>query len=233
MLSVVKSYVLFLFDCTAKLLREGVFILFPAYCTACHALLSERKALCSACIREIKPLVSAKLTITQKYQMEVYAVGAYQDPLRQLVLAKSYQDKLACYYSAQLIFEHIMADQLTADYLVPIPLHWTRYAKRGYNQSEEIAHYLSQLTGIPVLHALKRVKRTPFQMQFDKEGRKSNVEDAFKLILSDEQQQMIKHKRLLLVDDVMTTGATLHASARQLLLLKPLSLKAVVLARTC
>ncbi len=226
-----RLYVLFLSDLIIGLLQEALFILFPAYCTSCHALLKERKALCSVCIADIKPLVSQKLVVTQKYQMEVYAVGVYQDPLRQLVLAKSYQDRLACYYIAQLIYEHLMREQLSADYLVPIPLHWTRYAKRGYNQSDEIAYYLSQLTGIPVLHALKRIKRTPFQMQFNKEGRKSNVEDAFTLMLSEEEQQIAKHKHLLLVDDVMTTGATLHASARQLLQLKPLSLKAVVLAR--
>lgn len=227
----VKLYVLFLSDLIIGLLQEAVFILFPAYCTACHALLKECRALCSVCIADIKPLVSAKLIITQKYQMEIYAVGAYQDPLRQLVLAKSYHDRLACYYIAQLIYEHLMREQLSADYLVPIPLHWTRYAKRGYNQSDEIAHYLSQLTGIPVLYALKRIKRTPFQMQFNKEGRKNNVEDAFTLMLAGEQLQKSKYKRLLLVDDVMTTGATLNATARQLLLLKPLSLKAVVLAR--
>lgn len=228
----IKPYIILTAVQLKVLLRTIEFVLFPAYCTACHDLLAERKALCFACIKEIKPLVSAKLTITQKYQMEIYAVGAYQEPLRQLIVAKSYHDKLACYYMAQLIFEHVMQNQLTADYLVPIPLHWTRYAKRGYNQSVEIVNYLSRWTGIPVLQPLKRIKRTPFQMQFDKEGRKNNVNDAFQLILSDEQQQMIKHKRLLFVDDVMTTGATLHAAARQLLVLKPLSLKAVVLART-
>jgi ComF family protein len=227
-----KSYIVSVIAQFKMALRVIEFLFFPAYCTSCHDLLYERKALCCGCTGIIKPLVSVKLIITQKYQMEVYAVGAYQDSLRQLVLAKSYQDRLACYYMAQLIYEHLMCNQLTADYLVPIPLHWTRYAKRGYNQSDEIAYNLSRMTGIPLLYALNRVKRTPFQMQFDKEGRKSNVEDAFKVILSQEQIELMKYKRLLFVDDVMTTGSTLHAAARELLPLKPLSLKAVVLART-
>ncbi len=183
-------------------------------------------------MQAIKPLATVKLTLTQKYQMPVSTVGVYQEPLRQLILAKSYQDKLACYYMAQLIFEQ-MGRQLQADYLVPIPLHWTRYAKRGYNQSSEIVYYLSRWSGIPILNALKRTKRTPFQSQLKKEGRKQNLKDAFILNLSDQQLKELKYKQLLLVDDVMTTGATLHAAGRMLLPLKPLGLQAIVCARTC
>lgn len=183
-------------------------------------------------MQTIKPLATVKLTLTQKYQMSIYAVGAYQEPLRQLILAKSYQDKLACYYMAQLMFKQ-MGEQLQADYLVPIPLYWTRYAKRGYNQSLEIAYYLSHWSGIPILNAVKRTKPTPFQSQFNKEDRQENVQDAFILNLSDQQLKELKYKQLLLVDDVMTTGATLHAVGRTLLPLKPLGVKGMVLARTC
>ena len=183
-------------------------------------------------MQTIKPLATVKLTLTQKYQMPIYAVGAYQEPLRQLILAKAYQDKLACYYMAQLMFEY-MGGQLQADYLVPIPLHWTRYAKRGYNQSGEIAHYLSGWSGIPMLDALKRTKRTPFQSQFNKEGRQENVQNAFILNLSDDKRKQLRYKQFILVDDLMTTGATLHAAGRTLLPLRPLGIKGVVLARTC
>lgn len=230
--SVARSHLFSIIRQMKAVVRSIEFMLFPAFCTSCKDLLLERKALCVDCIKEIKPLVSTKLIITQKYEMEVHAVGAYQEPLRQLVLAKSYQDRLACYYMAQLIFEHTVCKELAADYLVPIPLHWTRYAKRGYNQSVEIANHLSRLTGLPILHALKRVKRTPFQMQFDKEKRKTNVQDAFCLALRKDQYEQVMYKRLILIDDVMTTGATLHAAGRQLLLLKPLSIRAVVFART-
>lgn len=163
--------------------------------------------------------------------MEVHAVGAYQDPLKQLILAKTYQDKLACYYMAELIFNHMQSIDMSADYLVPIPLHWTRYAKRGYNQSHQIAKYLSRWSNIPIVHALKRVKRTTFQaQQQDKAGREQNLQAAFTSVCSADNQ--LRYKRLLLIDDVMTTGATLNQAGRTLLAFKPLSLKAVVLART-
>lgn len=164
--------------------------------------------------------------------MEVHAVGAYQEPLKQLILAKSYQDRLACYYMAELIFNHMRSMNMSADYVVPIPLHWSRYAKRGYNQSHEIAKHLSKWTGVPIAHILKRVKRTAFQAQQDKSGRYENVRAAFALAYSKDQCNALRYKRLLLVDDVMTTGATLHEAAHTLLALKPLSLKAVVVART-
>lgn len=216
----------------SSIFNQIILFFFPAFCTACKALLGVRKALCNQCFKEIQPVVSTKMVITQKYQMDIYAVGAYQEPLRQLVLAKSYQDKLACYYMAQLMYDHISSQVLTADYLVPIPLHWTRYAQRGYNQSAEIARYLSQMSGIPVANLLQRTKRTPFQAQFDRSGRQSNVQDAFCLVQIKEIFTSYKHKRLILVDDVMTTGATLQVAAKVLLSLKPLSVKGVVLART-
>lgn len=206
--------------------------LFPAFCTACKDVIFKRVALCDDCYVQIKPVVSTKIIVTQKYGLTVYAVGAYQEPLKQLVLAKSYQDIVACYYSAQLMYQYMVTMQLTADYLVVVPLHWTRYAQRGYNQSEQIAYYISRWTGIPVFNGVRRTKKTMFQAQCSKEGRHANVQDAFELKGDHATLAQLKHKRLLIVDDVMTTGATLTAASRVLLELKPLSLQAVVLART-
>ena len=215
------------------LLRALQHILFPTFCTACKDLLFERKALCCECAREIKPVVSTKLIVTQKYAVEVHAVGLYDGPLRQLILAKSYSDRTACYYMAQLMYEHLIEEKgLPFDYIIFIPLHWTRYAKRGYNQSQEIARYISRWSKVPIANIVSRTKRTPFQVMFDKAGRQSNVKDAFSLRITKDQFKDFTHKRFLLIDDVMTTGATLQAVARELLVLKPLAIKACVLART-
>lgn len=206
--------------------------LFPAFCTACKDVISQRTALCNECHAQIKTVVSTKIIVTQKYGLQVHAVGAYQEPLKQLILAKSHADIVACYYSAELIYKHMLTLQLTADYLVVVPLHWTRYAQRGYNQSEQIAYYISRWSGIPVFKGVRRTKKTLFQAQCSKEGRHANVQDAFTLQADQDTLAQLKHKRLLIIDDVMTTGATLTAISRVLLTLKPLSLQAVVLART-
>jgi ComF family protein len=206
--------------------------LFPAFCTGCKDIISQRTALCNECCAQIKAVVSTEIIVTQKYGLQVYAVGAYQEPLKNLILAKSYQDIVACYYIAELMYRHMKAMQLTADYLVIVPLHWTRYAQRGYNQSEQIAYYISRWSGIPVFKGVRRTKKTMFQAQCSKEGRHTNVQDAFILKGDPATLAQLKHKRLLIIDDVMTTGATLTAVSRVLLTLKPLSLQAVVLART-
>lgn len=101
------------------------------------------------------------------------------------------------------------------DAIVPVPLTRRRQRHRGYNQSMEIARGISQLTGLPIYN--KVLRRTNFkgsQTQKDTLQRMQNVEDAF--LLTD--AAAIRGKHLLLVDDVVTTGATISACARQLCL---------------
>lgn len=205
---------------------------FPPFCCACKCLLNERKALCNSCVLKIRPLVSTVVEVTQKYSMRVFCVGAYDEPLRQFVLAKSYSDHLACYYMAQLIYERSLFSKLDVDYIVPVPLHWRRYAKRGYNQSEEIAKHLSQFSGIPVKSLVRRTKATEFQSRCDKDMRLENVKGVFELTVSADERDDLRGKRLLLVDDVMTTGATLVSAGKVLATLRPTELFACVLART-
>ena len=117
---------------------------------------------------------------------------------------------------------------LDFDYIIPIPLHWTRYAKRGYNQAEEMAYIISRHSAKPVAHLLKRSKRTPFQSLLPFEKRTQNVADAFKII---SENPMYVGKKFLIVDDVMTSGATLKAAVKQLRTLKPALITAVVACR--
>lgn len=204
----------------------------PPFCCACKRLLKERKALCDSCALTIRPLASTAIEVTQKYKMRVFCVGAYEEPLRKFVLAKSYSDHLACYYMAQLIYERSLFSKLEVDYIVPVPLHWRRYAKRGYNQSAEIAKYLSQFSGIPVKELLCRTKATEFQSRCNKDGRLENVKGVFELAITESERADLRDKRFLLIDDVMTTGATLVSAGKVLASLRPVELFACVLART-
>ncbi|HYM34631.1 MAG TPA: ComF family protein [Steroidobacteraceae bacterium] len=102
----------------------------------------------------------------------------------------------------------------TFDYLVPIPLHRTRLAERGYNQAERIAKGLSKSINVPISRStlLRRIKPTPTQTGLTAGEREENVRDAFALSANTN----LKGKKVILVDDVMTTGATLASAAHEL-----------------
>lgn len=99
------------------------------------------------------------------------------------------------------------------DYLIPVPLHPKRERKRGYNQSMMIAQGISEVTGIPVgKDFLIRSVNTATQTHKSKEERWKNVKDIFEL----RHAELLERKYVLLVDDVLTTGATLEACALRL-----------------
>jgi ComF family protein len=103
-----------------------------------------------------------------------------------------------------------------ADAIIPVPLHWRRYWARRFNQSALLAEAIAKASGVPlVLGALKRVKATPQQVGLSQSARALNVQGAFRV--SPSGKATVVGHRLILVDDVITTGATVDACARALL----------------
>jgi ComF family protein len=98
------------------------------------------------------------------------------------------------------------------DVIVPVPLHWHRRWSRGFNQAELLAHEVSRHRRIPVLKALRRSKATLNQAGLTSAGRRRNMAAAFQPC----DGMDIRGKRILLIDDVFTTGATASACARAL-----------------
>jgi ComF family protein len=103
-----------------------------------------------------------------------------------------------------------------ADAIVPVPLHWRRQWARRFNQSALLGEIIAKASGRPVVYgALKRVKATPQQVGLDKSGRAQNVQGAFRVPPGGKAE--VAGRRLVLVDDVLTSGATVDACARALL----------------
>lgn len=98
------------------------------------------------------------------------------------------------------------------DGLVPVPLHRLRQRERGFNQAEELALGLSEDTKVPVVKALQRVVATRQQAHLTRAQRWENIRGAFSLA----PKANVKGKRLILIDDVLTTGATVETCARVL-----------------
>ena len=93
--------------------------------------------------------------------------------------------------------------------VVPVPLHWLRRLGRGFNQAEEIARGLAAELGLPVVAALRRRRPTPHQSRLTRAARLRNLVAAFHV----RRPATIRGRRVLLVDDVATTGSTIEASA--------------------
>jgi len=145
------------------------------------------------------------------------SVLVYDDASRQIVLRFKHAD--------QTDLAPIMAGWMQSsaaklinncDLLVPVPLHWTRLFKRRYNQSAMLALTLAKISGRPVKpDVLVRKKRTPSQGHLSSHQRRKNVQGAF--FVTSKLKPMIKGQRILLIDDVYTTGATVDACAKTLL----------------
>jgi ComF family protein len=108
------------------------------------------------------------------------------------------------------------------DVVVPMPLHWRRQWQRGFNQSELLARVTARRRGVPMVNAVRRTRATSAQAGLSNAARRENVAGAFRV----RKPRAIEARRVLLIDDVMTTGATASACA---LALKRAGAKSVTL----
>jgi ComF family protein len=114
--------------------------------------------------------------------------------------------------------------------LVPVPLHWSRLSWRGFNQAALITDSLSRLCHLPCdKHALRRVRRTPRQQGLDRTERQINIKGAF--AVPDAARARLGGRAVILVDDVITTGATAAACTKVLLKAGAASVDILALAR--
>jgi ComF family protein len=138
-----------------------------------------------------------------------YSFGAYEGVLRELIhLYKYGRVKTLAWPLSGLLAQALPRDE-AFDAAVPVPLYWRRRLQRGFNQAELLARGLSRRTGIPVVRALGRLRPTPAQAGLSNSARRQNVSRAFRA-------HGVQGTRILLIDDVMTTGATAASCAAAL-----------------
>lgn len=225
-------------------------IALPPLCPACRELVGE-DGLCAACwskLTLIAPPYCERLGIPFAYDpgpgvLSMQAIAdppayhraraavRYDEVARTLVHALKYGDRLDLAPTMGRWMARAGRELLSeADALVPVPLHWRRLWARRCNQSALLAKAIVEECGVPVAEvALKRVKATAQQVGLTQIQRAENVQGAFQV--PPEGKAEVADRRLILIDDVLTSGATADACARALLRGGARSVDVVVFAR--
>ncbi len=139
-----------------------------------------------------------------------YSFGAYAGVLRELIHLYKYRRIRSLARPLTELLSIALPRDEKFDAITPVPLHWRRRWQRGFNQSALLAGGIAERTGLPVVRALRRVRATPAQAGLSKTRRRQNVASAFAPRAS---ALGLAGKRVLLIDDVMTTGSTAAACA--------------------
>ena len=203
---------------------DALSLFLPRVCICCGEVLAESEAgICTKC-RRTAPLTQmwrlSENEMTDKFcgVVPVERASAFMwyigsSPWRKVIHSLKYRKRwrmaldMGEWYGHTLAADGLLDD---VDMIVPVPLHWRRRVWRGYNQSEYIALGISRVSGVPVeFGAVARVKDNPTQTRQTRYIRWRNVSDIFEVLWV----ERVRGKRILLVDDVCTTGATISSCA--------------------
>jgi ComF family protein len=213
-------------------------LILPPVCVSCSALVTRHNLLCPKCWSSLHlitpplcdrlgvplpgyegggPHISMQAIANPPVFSQARAAAHYAGTMRRLIVRFKFEDR----HEPLPLFIRLMREAgrellSDADLLVPVPLHRLRLLQRRFNQSALLAKGLCRGTGVPAaLMALTRIRRTGAQVGLTQEARQENVANAFKV--SRHGVKKVRSKNVILIDDVMTTGATANACAAALL----------------
>ncbi len=195
-----------------------------------------RSPFCQSCSRPFEGLIAGNFScpncedrppafdcVVSKY----HAKGVLRDLIHQFKYGRQFYLRRIL---AEFLLEAMKDSRIQAepvDCLVPVPLHPTRLRERGFNQADALAETLSKRSRLPILRCIERRRYTSTQTRFDRVERMQNLRNAFAL----RKNSDVRGKHLVLLDDVLTTGSTLHECALVLRGAGAESVRAITVAR--
>ncbi len=238
-------------DLALEPLRAVVSLFYPAVCAMCDEPIDAAEYLCDVCAEKapkIKPPFCAICSepfdgaITESFSCAncehrllhfQSAVAAYRarGVVRKVILDFKYGKQIHLRFPvADWLFAAMDDPRLRErrfDLVVPVPLHPARKRERGFNQAELLAELLAKRSSLTMRNALERIRYTTTQTAYDRGERMENLRDAFRL----RKKTNVRGLRVLLIDDVLTTGSTLSECARVLKASGAISVHAATAAR--
>ncbi|MBV0899339.1 MAG: ComF family protein [Wolbachia endosymbiont of Fragariocoptes setiger] len=188
------------------------------YCNICGSVIANNISTCGKCITNPPPFIALRSVFSyDQYSKDMIINFKFFDNLNYIkVFAKwMYQVNRDVFYNS--------------DVIIPIPLHRFRLFKRKYNQAALLAKEISKLTNLPYTpFAVKRIRNTKFQPGLTLKQREKNLRKAFVI----NNKKIIRDKIVILVDDVVTTGATVRSCAQEILNSGAKEIRVLSLART-
>lgn len=198
-----------------KIWKAALNFVYPSSCMICEASLPDSPGVCDSCWDDIEVWDSELHAVGFEHEFDqIVILYQFNDCIRSLIHALKYRGKtLPGQIFGEALGQRIAGLVEPDTVIVPVPLHSAKTRARGYNQSEIIARATGRVSGLQVMaNALKKVRATPTQTHLGVLEREYNVRGAFRV----RRPASIEGQKIFLIDDVITTGATLNACVQAL-----------------
>jgi len=204
---------------TMNLIKSLLNLIFPLECKVCRRPLKtgNQTYICSKCLKKIRVIKEPYYLKGKHYFKKIYSIGLYQGVLREAILLLKYQGvKGLILPLGKILLEYCEEniDLSSFDLIFPVPLFRSKKREREFNQAEAFAQIIGKRYSLPVPNDnLLRIRDTRKMSGLNLEERRRNVKGAFVV----RKKEKIKNKRILLTDDICTTGATVDECSKVLL----------------
>jgi len=186
--------------CLVSLIYSG-----DEYCVICKEYTEETEPLCTKCRKKLRKPEQSFYVGHKEEEYLVWSAFYYSNIVKELIIRLKYKSDFVCgEILAKYMLELVLCNELQFDLISYVPMTKKAKRKRGYNQSEFLANYLSKFLDIPVICNLVKTVDTKDQIGLSGEERWDNMKKCFE----SQENESIRNKKILLIDDVITTGAT-------------------------